>query len=456
MQPHRPSFQSPQKNLQFSRETQQNWTTEASPFQHYIPQSPNYFYYPQRPGFPGPNLLQPSNINQHTSYSTTSTSAATFEDPNQTITHSFPGDPNYPQQIPQQFDSQHAFVRPSLPQTTFSFQHEAPPGVTLESSLPKDKQNSSAEQLWLKSWLKSHNIRFQENSFRLPRISDARKKVLRAQALRKELDEQLEALKVAKGSANEKEWELMVSKIEKIKSEYESNMNEILNKEFQTKLKQKISKIRRHKKWQKQHIKKLQNVRDERRRRRETLHKTIDEWRTEWIAKELAFKREQARKENAEKRVEEAEANKNRHKELSRLLEQVKKLRDLRRERLKREGHFFPEEDNEFFNKVASLNDAMKIEEERLEKERNAAAEQKRDEAMDAGMKERERERDPLYEYWHQAEFDLDNLVSIRRQWDAYIVPAGTQGASRIPPRFVTPTPPANYIWASCLTHGNS
>ena len=39
------------------------------------------------------------------------------------------------------------------------------------------------------------------------------------------------------------------------------------------------------------HIKKLQSVRDERQRRRETLHKTIDEWRTEWIAKELALKR---------------------------------------------------------------------------------------------------------------------------------------------------------------------
>lgn len=39
------------------------------------------------------------------------------------------------------------------------------------------------------------------------------------------------------------------------------------------------------------HIKKLQSVRDERQRKRETLHKTIDEWRTEWIAKELALKR---------------------------------------------------------------------------------------------------------------------------------------------------------------------
>jgi|SRR3954454_21510346 len=109
------------------------------------------------------------------------------------------------------------------------------------------------------------------------------------------------------------------------------------------------------------HIKKLQSVRDERQRKRETLHKTIDEWRTEWIAKELALKRvsikifsklelvnfiffillqEQARKEEAEKRVQEAEAKKSEHKELTKLLEKVKKLRDLRRERFKREGFY--------------------------------------------------------------------------------------------------------------------
>ncbi|CAG8794998.1 4786_t:CDS:2, partial [Racocetra fulgida] len=177
---------------------------------------------------------------------------------------------------------------------------------------------------------------------------------------------------------------------------------------------------------------------------------------------------EQARRREAEKRVQEAEANRSKHRELSKLLEKVKKLRDLRRERLKREGHyiklnrkfikkvlilqnfslighFFPEEDDEFFNKIASLNDVMKIEEARLDQERNAAAEHKRNEAMDVGMKEREKERDPVYEYWHQAEFDIDTLISIRRQWDAFLVAPGTIGSSCVPPSFIDPSPPANY-----------
>lgn len=64
----------------------------------------------------------------------------------------------------------------------------------------------------------------------------------------------------------------------------------------------------------------------------------------------------------------------------------------------------------------------MKVEEARLDQERNAAAEHKRNEAMYAGMKERERERDPVYEYWHQAEFDLDNLVLIRYKYCIFIL----------------------------------
>ncbi|KAG9296884.1 hypothetical protein G9A89_006839 [Geosiphon pyriformis] len=331
-----------------------------------------------------------------------------------------------------------------------SFQQEAPPGVAENLSFNKPEQNSTAEQLWFKAWLKSRNIQLDEKSKGLPNIDEARRKVLKVQSLKKELNQLFENLKKLK-EVSQDEWQSNIAHFESEMLEFENAISEISNEKFKNKLKQKLSKIRRHKKWQKKHIKKLQMVRDERRRRRETLHKTIDEWRTEWIAKELAFKREQARKENAEKRVEEAEAKKTQHKELSTILEKVKKLRDLRRQRLKREGHFFPEEDDEFFNKVASLNDVMKIEEERLEKERDAAAKLKRNEAMDAGMKERDRERDPLFEYWHQAEFHLDNLVSIRRQWDAYIVPPGTQGSTRIPPGFVIPSPPANYIWASCL-----
>ncbi|CAG8590080.1 10028_t:CDS:2, partial [Scutellospora calospora] len=302
----------------------------------------------------------------------------------------------------------------------------------------------------------------------MPSITDSCKKILKVKSSLEDLETKIEYLKEAQESAKHDEWTERIARVENakvvlmssvfiiqykyiiplfepLKKILDTNMQVLLEQKFVDNLKLRLSKINRHKK--------LQMVRDERQRRRETLHKTIDEWRTEWIAKELALKREQARRREAEKRVQEAEANRNKHRELSKLLEKVKKLRDLRRERLKREGHFFPEEDDEFFNKVASLNDVMKIEEARLDEERNAAAEHKRNEAMDVGMKEREKERDPVYEYWHQAEFDIDDLISIRCQWDAFLVAPSTTGASCIPPYFIDPSPPANYVWATCLTH---
>ncbi|RIA89172.1 hypothetical protein C1645_825195 [Glomus cerebriforme] len=330
---------------------------------------------------------------------------------------------------------------------------EGPPGVNRIDNGFNIKKTTNPQQAWLNAWIKSRNIKLEESVSKLPNITNIREQILHTHCLLQDLKSKLDKLEEIRETANEDEWKSNIESLENFKKTLESNLSYLTDQKFIEKMKLKLSKIRRHQKWRTKHIKKLQSVRDERQRRRETLHKTIDEWRTEWIAKELALKREQARKEEAEKRVQEAEAKKSEHKELTKLLEKVKKLRDLRRERLKREGHFFPEEDDEFFNKIASLNDAMKVEEARLDQERNAAAEHKRNEAMDAGMKERERERDPVYEYWHQAEFDLDNLVLIRRQWDAYINETGSTGSSCIPPTFVDPSPPANYIWASCLTH---
>ncbi|CAG8784855.1 5357_t:CDS:2, partial [Racocetra persica] len=285
------------------------------------------------------------------------------------------------------------------------------------------------------TWMEQ-NFR-QQKCATLPSITNTRDKFLQAKFSLESLEAKIEELKEVQESAEHEEWMERVARTETTKLRY-NYANLIRTKVCgQSTIK----------------IVEDQPPQDERQRRRETLHKTIDEWRTEWIAKELALKREQARKREAEKRVQEAEANRSKHRELSKLLEKVKKLRDLRRDRLKREGHFFPEEDDEFFNKVASLNDVMKIEEARLDQERNAAAEHKRNEAMDVGMKEREKERDPVYEYWHQAEFDIDNLISIRRQWDAFLVAPGTIGSSCVPPSFINPSPPANYVWASCLTH---
>jgi len=46
-----------------------------------------------------------------------------------------------------------------------------------------------------------------------------------------------------------------------------------------------------------------------------------------------------------------------------------------------------------------------------------------------------------------------DNYVLFRQEWDMYAVPAGAGTGSRIPPGWVTPTEPADDVWASALRH---
>lgn len=53
--------------------------------------------------------------------------------------------------------------------------------------------------------------------------------------------------------------------------------------------------------------------------------------------------------------------------------------------------------------------------------------------------------------YYSQAESDLQSLLQIRRQWDAFLVPEMFPGASRIPDGCVTPTEPSSELWATAL-----
>lgn len=122
-------------------------------------------------------------------------------------------------------------------------------------------------------------------------------------------------------------------------------------------------------------------------------------------------------------------------------------------------GHFFPEEDNEFFNRVSALNDAFKLEEQRLDRATTEATETHLQQAME---REREREpegeelpRDPAASYWRQAELDVRTLLAVRKQWDYFLTDERDAEASRIPPNWVEPSPPANWVWASALVRSD-
>jgi hypothetical protein len=54
--------------------------------------------------------------------------------------------------------------------------------------------------------------------------------------------------------------------------------------------------------------------------------------------------------------------------------------------------------------------------------------------------------------FYQQAQWDLNSLISIRKQWDRYLVSRETPEASQIPISFVNPSPPSDSIWATALS----
>lgn len=187
--------------------------------------------------------------------------------------------------------------------------------------------------------------------------------------------------------------------------------------------------------------------------------------------------------------------------ELVLVVEKLQELRSIRIQKLKKQGHFLPEEDDKFLERVRAAveeeeRQAMAAAETDAAKGAIATAEESRKtiqsgglhtkDASDAkdGMKESNDEINEstdnlgsgavpgpsgekgskgqvyggaydsvanlpieFYHYYHGSNNDMGTLIEVRRTWDAYIRPGG----SRIPGHWVQPPPPADDIWASYL-----
>lgn len=55
------------------------------------------------------------------------------------------------------------------------------------------------------------------------------------------------------------------------------------------------------------------------------------------------------------------------------------------------------------------------------------------------------------YNYWCQASSSLDSLKRIRRQWDYYVSNSSGDIDEKLPPTWVQPSPPSNWVWATVL-----
>ncbi|KAK8971976.1 hypothetical protein V6N11_001644 [Hibiscus sabdariffa] len=264
----------------------------------------------------------------------------------------------------------------------------------------------------------------------------------------------------------------------------------------------KIKKSRRNKLWRKRKRKRIAESLAKEHERFDQADREADEWRAREIAKDIASRKVEKMKEIAKLKAKEEKRRLESELELVLMVEKLQELRSMRIQKLKKQGHFLPEEDDKFLEKVraaveeeerqalaAADTDAAKDAIATAEETRKATQNQRpiskdlisnqpeNNESKDQ-MAPNEDEKDSstvtvkesgkstleghgytgaydsltnlpieFYHYYHGSNSDMGTLIEVRRTWDAYIRPGG----SRIPGHWVQPPPPADEIWASYL-----
>lgn len=272
-------------------------------------------------------------------------------------------------------------------------------------------------------------------------------------------------------------------------------------KSMAARLSNKILKSKRNKLWRKRKRQRAAEIRTKENEQFDQADRVADEWRAREIAKDAAQLKVEKMKEIAKLKAKEERKRLESELELVLVVEKLQELRSIRIQKLKKQGHFLPEEDDKFLERVRAAveeeeRQAMAAAETDAAKGAIATAEESRKtiqsgglhskDASDAkdGMKESNDEINEstgnlgsdavpgpsgekgskgqvyggaydsvanlpieFYHYYHGSNNDMGTLIEVRRTWDAYIRPGG----SRIPGHWVQPPPPADDIWASYL-----
>lgn len=272
-------------------------------------------------------------------------------------------------------------------------------------------------------------------------------------------------------------------------------------KSMAARLSNKILKSKRNKLWRKRKRQRAAEIHTKVHEQFDQADRVADEWRAREIAKDAAQLKVEKMKEIAKLKAKEERKRLESELELVLVVEKLQELRSIRIQKLKKQGHFLPEEDDKFLERVRAAveeeeRQAMAAAETDAAKGAIATAEESRKtiqsgglhtkDASDAkdGMKESNDEINEstdnlgsgavpgpsgekgskgqvyggaydsvanlpieFYHYYHGSNNDMGTLIEVRRTWDAYIRPGG----SRIPGHWVQPPPPADDIWASYL-----
>ncbi|KAI4385266.1 hypothetical protein MLD38_003313 [Melastoma candidum] len=264
------------------------------------------------------------------------------------------------------------------------------------------------------------------------------------------------------------------------------------------KLSNRIKKSRRNKIWRKKKRKRVAELLVKEHESFDEVNQHADEWRAREIAKDSAKAKVEKMNDIAKLKAKEERKKLESELEMVLIVEKLRELRSLRIQKMKKQGHFLPTEDDEFLERVRAA-----VEEEERQTLTTADADtakevipmadetqtvdqmgksvpenlnsQESRRAADSAdskgkwdiskstvefSKEAPEGNDQVgaydsmanlpmefYHYYHGSSTDMGTLIEVRRGWDAYIRPGG----SRIPGHWVQPPPPADDVWASYL-----
>ncbi|KZV38030.1 Programmed cell death protein 7 isoform 1 [Dorcoceras hygrometricum] len=240
-----------------------------------------------------------------------------------------------------------------------------------------------------------------------------------------------------------------------------------------------ILKYKRNKLWRKRKRRRIAELIVKENEKFDQIDKEADEWRAREIAKDMAQHKVEKMKEIAKLKAKEEKKRLESELEMVLIVEKLQELRSIRIQKLKKQGHFLPEEDDKFLERVKAAveeeerqaiaaadtdaaKDAIATAEESRRYILSHAPDSEEHEHSHAGGRENQDQNNentnnlapmlvakkesshgskepgsgsaydsvanlPLefYHYYHGSNTDMGTLIEVRRTWDAYIRPGG-------------------------------
>ncbi|KAL0428799.1 UNVERIFIED_CONTAM: U11/U12 small nuclear ribonucleoprotein [Sesamum radiatum] len=242
----------------------------------------------------------------------------------------------------------------------------------------------------------------------------------------------------------------------------------------------KMQKYRRNKLWRRRKRKRIAENLSREHEQFDQIDKEADEWRAREIAKDIAQRKVEKMNEIAKQKAKEEKKRLEAELELVLIVEKLQELRSIRIQKLKKQGHFLPEEDDKFLERVRAAveeeerqsmaaafpdaaKDAIATAEESRKHIQSHAPEMEEPGLNNSGDRQSQDQENEtanervsnvvapkesgkvdthgpssssvydsvanlpmeFYHYYHGSNTDMGTLIEVRRTWDAYIRPGG-------------------------------